>query len=170
MKERMRGRAFVFGADVTTDDILPGRYLDRSNDEAGAFAMAGLDPDFATKVARGDFIVAEHNFGTGSGRENAPGALLAAGVAAVIAPSFARLFYRNAINMGLPAVIVDSVSDIREGDWLELDLAERRLSLPAGGRGRAVQNLTGTSRAILEAGGIVAYTRARQAQRAASTS
>ena len=163
MKTRLRGRAFLFGADVTTDDILPGRYLDRSNDEAGAFAMAGLDPDFTRKVSQGDFIVAGDNFGAGSGRENAPAAILGAGIAAVIAPSFARLFYRNAINMGLPAVIVETVADIGEGDWIDLDLATRRLSVSAGSR--AVLNLSGTSRDILEAGGIVAYTRARLAKR-----
>jgi 3-isopropylmalate/(R)-2-methylmalate dehydratase small subunit len=162
MRAQLRGRAFLFGADVTTDDILPGRYLDRSNDEAGAFAMAGLDPDFTRKVSPGDFIVAGQNFGAGSGRENAPAAILGAGIAAVIAPSFARLFYRNAINLGLPAVMVDSVSGIREGDWLELDLEARRLSLPAPRQYRVVLNLTGTSREILEAGGIVAYSRARQ--------
>lgn len=162
MRTQLRGRAFVFGADVTTEDILPGRYLDRSNEEAGAFAMAGLDPGFTGKVEPGDLIVAGDNFGAGSGRESAPAAILGAGVAAVIAPSFARLFYRNAINMGLPAVIVASVSDIRQDDRLELDLEALWLSLPSGRPGQAVLNLSGTSREILEAGGIVAYTRARQ--------
>jgi 3-isopropylmalate dehydratase small subunit len=155
------GKAWVFGENVTTDDILPGKYLDRANHEVGALAMSGIDSEFATKVAKGDFIVAGPNFGMGSGRESAPMAIKLAGIAAVIAPSYSRLFYRNAINLGLAAVMVDDVSDIAPGDPLVLDLAQRVVKCGRTDRVLPIRNLTGTSLAILEAGGIVPYTKKR---------
>jgi 3-isopropylmalate/(R)-2-methylmalate dehydratase small subunit len=161
------GRVFRFGDNVTTDDILPGRYLDRAADEVGAFAMAGVDATFASRVRPGDVVVAGENFGVGSGRESAPMALKRAGIAAVIAPSFARLFYRNAINLGLPALLV-STDVIAEGDVLEIDVDRELVARPADGCAWRVENLGGTARAILEAGGIVPFTRARMAARAAA--
>ena len=107
----LEGRAFCFGNQVTTDDILPGRYLDRRADEVAQFAMAGVDPTFAARVRPGDFVVAGANFGAGSGRESAPAALKGAGVAAVVASSFSRLFFRNCINLGLPPVLIDETAD-----------------------------------------------------------
>ena len=158
-----RGRVFRFGANVTTDDILPGRYLDRAFEEVGPFAMAGIDPTFATRVRPGDVIVAGENFGMGSGRESAPLALKRSGLAAVIAPSFARLFYRNAINLGLPAILLPASEDLREGDEVEIDLESRTVRRHADGRVWPIENIVGTSRAILEAGGIVPFTRNRLA-------
>lgn len=164
MSRVLEGRAFVFGAGVTTDDILPGRYLDRSNDEVGAFAMSGIDPAFAGAVKPGDFVVAGPNFGAGSGRESAPYALLRAGVAAVVAPSFGRLFFRNAINIGLPALIVATATRIAPGHHLAVDLEAREVHDRDDGTRHAIANLTGISRAVLEAGGIVPFTRARLAR------
>lgn len=163
MKTRIRGRVFRFGANVTTDDILPGKYLDRANAEVGEHAMAGIDPDFARKVTPGDLIVAGPNFGMGSGRESAPMALKLAGVAAVVAPSFSRLFFRNCINLGLPAAIVLDVEAIEEGEVVVLDLEARTLVRETNGASAPLENLTGTSRAILEAGGIIPFTKARRA-------
>lgn len=157
----LEGRAWCFGANVTTDEILPGRYLDRSGDEVAAYAMAGADPGFAARVRPGDFVVAGHGFGAGSGRESAPAALKGAGVAAVVAPSFGRLFFRNCINLGLPAVLVDDTSDIVAGDWLTIELVARTLFHARSGTTRPIRNLTGTSRAILDAGGIVPFTKQR---------
>jgi 3-isopropylmalate/(R)-2-methylmalate dehydratase small subunit len=162
MTELGRGRAWLFGAGITTDDILPGRYLDHGNHEVGKFAMAGVAPEFAGRVGRGDFIVAGPNFGAGSGRESAAYAIRGAGVAAVIAPSFGRLFFRNAINIGLPPIIVDTTEGIAEGDPLVVDLREHTIVNDRTRAVHAIRNLTGISLEILRAGGIVPYTLMRR--------
>ncbi len=119
----MRGRAWKFGDNISTDHITPGRYYHlRSNmPELAKHIMEDADPDFMKKFRPGDFIVAGENFGMGSSREHAPLALKIAGVSAVIAKSFARIFYRNAINVGLPLLIADT-DGIESGDELEVDL------------------------------------------------
>ena len=166
---RYIGRAWVFPGNVTTDEILPGEYLDRRNDEVGQFAMSGIDPDFVKKVKPGDILVAGPNFGSGSGRETAPMALQQAGIAALIAPSFGRIFFRNSINIGLPAVTVESTEHIQEGDTLVLDLEAGEVINERTEQAVAVQNLRGTSREILDAGGIIEYTKQRQVNKTAST-
>jgi 3-isopropylmalate/(R)-2-methylmalate dehydratase small subunit len=159
--EVLEGGAWVFGDHVTTDDIYPGRYLERPLEEAGRYAMAGVDETFASRVQPGDFVVGGVNFGAGSSREAAVVALKQAGVAAVIARSFARIFFRNAINNGLPAVIVPDTAGIRTGDRLRVDLASRQVTVLQTGRTLPILNLTGTSLAILRAGGLVPFTEAR---------
>lgn len=161
MQQIYEGHAWVFGDHVSTDEILPGRYLDRGIDEVGRYALTGLDETFPERVAPGDFVVAGVNFGCGSSREAAVLALKQAGVSAVIARSFARIFFRNAINNGFPAVIIADPSGIRPSDRLRLDLASRTVINLRGGEAFPVQNLTGTSQEILRHGGIVAYTLAR---------
>jgi methanogen homoaconitase small subunit len=118
----IKGRAWIVGDDVDTDVIIPGKYL-RTKDlsSLAAHVMEGLDPEFSSKIKKGDLIVAGRNFGCGSSREQAPVALKNAGVAAVVAKSFARIFYRNAINIGLP--LVEANVSCVQGDILELDLA-----------------------------------------------
>jgi 3-isopropylmalate dehydratase small subunit len=165
MKHNITGRVWRFGDNVTTDDILPGQYLDRSNDEVGTFAMAGLDPNFAGEVKSGDIIVAGKNFGMGSGRENAVFAIINSGVAAIVAESFSRIFYRNAVNNGLMPIVVDSTADICGGERITIDIDELRVSAPSDPDGTSIRNLTGTSREILEAGGILEFTRKRMACR-----
>ena len=162
---RYIGKAWVFPANVTTDEILPGEYLDRRNDEVGEFAMAGVDPEFVKKVKTGDILVAGSNFGSGSGRETAPMALQQSGIAALIAPSYGRIFFRNSINIGLPAVTVESTESIQEGDMLIVDLEAAEVVNERTGKVHPVQNLRGTSREILEAGGIIEYTKMRQASK-----
>lgn len=157
----LRGRAWTFGSNITTDDILPGRYLDRSNEEVGRFAMAGLDEAFPSKIAPGDFIVAGKNFGCGSSRETAPIAIKGAGTGAVIAESFARIFLRNAVNIGLVPVIIEDTSAISQGDELEIDIEAREVRNLATGHAYPILNLRGISWQILQAGGIIAYTQAR---------
>lgn len=164
MIERCKGRAWVYGPDITTDDILPGRYLQCANDEVGRYVMAGVDPTLSERAIPGDIIVGGVNFGCGSGRESAPCAIANAGFAAVIAPSFARVFYRNCINIGLPAVLIDSVSLITTGDTLVVDLNARSVTNETLGVSYLIRNLTGISREILAAGGIVPYTKARVAR------
>ncbi|MDR1721691.1 MAG: 3-isopropylmalate dehydratase small subunit [Methanobrevibacter sp.] len=122
MKE-IKGKVWKFGDNIDTDVIIPGRYL-RTFDpmDLAEHVMAGERPDFAKKVQKGDIIVGDWNFGCGSSREQATVAIKYAGVAAVIAKSFARIFYRNAINIGLPVIIADI--EANEGDILKIDLKE----------------------------------------------
>jgi 3-isopropylmalate/(R)-2-methylmalate dehydratase small subunit len=123
---QVRGRVWKFGDDVDTDVIIPARYLTTSDpDELAAHVMEDIDPDFTSKVQEGDIIVAGKNFGCGSSREHAPIAIKAAGVKAVVAESFARIFYRNAINIGLALVEAPEASQETEtGDILEIDTDE----------------------------------------------
>lgn len=120
----MKGKVWKFGDDVDTDIIIPGRYLVlRDEKELAACVMEGCDPDFSKKVSEGDIIVAGKNFGCGSSREHAPIAIKGAGVAAVVAESFARIFYRNSINIGLPLIEAKNVSKhVSEGDIIEIDV------------------------------------------------
>src|ERR671919_1677725 len=122
----LNGKAWVFGDDINTDIIIPFRFKSRTNDpyEMAKYAMYGIDPDFHKKISKGDFVVAGKNFGGGSSREQAPVALKYAGIAAVIAESFARIFYRNAFTIGLPALEIPNIKDrIVQGDELKVDVA-----------------------------------------------
>jgi 3-isopropylmalate/(R)-2-methylmalate dehydratase small subunit len=125
----LRGKAHCFGNDVNTDYIISGKYKFKTLDmkELAKHVMEDLDPDFAERVQPGDFVVAGSNFGCGSSREQAPLALLNAGVGAVLAKSFARIFYRNAINTGLPVVVCDT-GLIDAGDELVVDLESGMLN------------------------------------------
>ncbi len=118
---KITGKVWKFGDNVDTDIIIPGKYL-RTTDMSifVAHVMEGIDPQFSKKVQKGDVIVAGENFGCGSSREQAPLALKYAGVACVVAGSFARIFFRNAINVGLP--IIEAKIDCKEGDTIEIDL------------------------------------------------
>ena len=120
----IRGKAWNYGDDVNTDFILPGIYLELTDpDEMGRHVMEGIDPEFAGKVRPGDVVVGGRNFGLGSSREHAPIALKHSGVSAVIAEGFARIFYRNATNLGLPALECPNVSkEIKTGDTVEVAL------------------------------------------------
>lgn len=119
----LKGKVHRFGSDVNTDYIISGKYKFKTLDmnELAKHVMEDLDPDFYSKIEQGDFIVADSNFGCGSSREQAPLAIKYAGIGAVIATSFARIFYRNAINIGLPVIECDT-SGIEAGDQLEVDL------------------------------------------------
>ena len=123
---KIKGNAWNYGDDVNTDFILPGIYLELTDpDEMGRHAMEGIDPGFASKVRPGDVVVGGRNFGLGSSREHAPIALKHSGVGAVVAEGFARIFYRNAANLGLPALECPDVSrEIKTGDTVEVDLTE----------------------------------------------
>ncbi|RLC47125.1 MAG: 3-isopropylmalate dehydratase, partial [Candidatus Coatesbacteria bacterium] len=123
MRKKMKGRAWTFGDDISTDHIAPGRLFHlRSNlPELAKHVLEDADPDFAKKMQKGDFVVGGRNFGLGSSREHAPTIIKMAGVSAVLAKSFARIFYRNAINVGLPVVICNT-DRIKAGDELEVEL------------------------------------------------
>ncbi|QLC50640.1 3-isopropylmalate dehydratase small subunit [Methanolobus zinderi] len=123
MDRIIKGKAWVFGNDIDTDVIIPGKYLRTTDMQVFAdHAMEGVDLDFSKKVQKGDIIVGGDNFGCGSSREQAPLALKHAGVSCVVARYFARIFFRNAINVGLPLIEADV--ECKEGDELEIDLLE----------------------------------------------
>jgi 3-isopropylmalate/(R)-2-methylmalate dehydratase small subunit len=122
-KANIDGKVWTFGKDIDTDLIIAARYLNTSvPEELAKHVMEDSDPEFVHKMSRGDVIVAGENFGCGSSREHAPIALKAAGVAAVIAPTFARIFYRNAFNMGLPIFELKESNEISEGDEISVDM------------------------------------------------
>ena len=119
----MQGKVWKFGDNVDTDLIIAARYLNTSEpSELAKHVMEDADPEFVAKMTPGDIIVAGENFGCGSSREHAPIALKAAGIAAIIAPSFARIFYRNAFNMGLPIFELKEADKIDEGDEVRIDM------------------------------------------------
>ncbi|HAO92466.1 MAG: 3-isopropylmalate dehydratase small subunit [Deltaproteobacteria bacterium GWB2_55_19] len=122
---KLNGKAWKFGADIDTDRIIPARYLNTSDPkELAKHCMEDADPSFASRVQAGDVIVADKNFGCGSSREHAPIAIKASGVACVIAKSFARIFYRNSFNMGLPILECEEAADSTEsGDVIEVDMS-----------------------------------------------
>jgi len=126
---KVSGKAVVFGDDVNTDVIIPSKYLTSLDpEELAKHAMEGLDPEFAEKAKEGVIIVAGRNFGCGSSREQAPIALKYAGVRCVLADFFARIFYRNAINIGLPVLESPGISEeVEEGDMLIVDLEEGKI-------------------------------------------
>lgn len=123
---KVKGRVFKYGNDVDTDVIIPARYLNTTSEkELASHCMEDIDPDFVKNVKAGDIIVAEDNFGCGSSREHAPIAIKASGVSLVIANSFARIFYRNSINIGLPILeCPEAVKGISAGDIVSCDLGE----------------------------------------------
>ena len=152
----IKGKAWVYGDDIDTDVIIPGKYLRTKDARLWAeHALEGCDLDFARLVEPGDVIVAGRNFGCGSSREQAARALKGAGVAAVVARSFARIFYRNAINVGLALIEADVTC--YKGDTVEVDLAEGLVRVQ--GRVYRGTRLPDFLRAILDDGGLVAHRR-----------
>jgi 3-isopropylmalate/(R)-2-methylmalate dehydratase small subunit len=125
----IKGKAWNYGDDINTDFILPGIYLELTDPvQMADHAMEGIDPDFAGNVQKGDIVVGGRNFGLGSSREHAPIALKYSGVSAVVAEGFARIFYRNAINLGLPALECPDISkEVETGDTIEIDLTKGKI-------------------------------------------
>ena len=155
MENSIVGRVWKFGNDIDTDVIIPGKYLRTKDMQVfAAHAMEGIDPEFAKKVSPGDIIVAGTNFGCGSSREQAPLALKHAGVACIVAKSFARIFFRNAINIGLPLLEADV--DCEEGDKVEIDLLKGEIKVIGNGTFKG-NRLPDFLLEILTAGGLVAH-------------
>jgi 3-isopropylmalate/(R)-2-methylmalate dehydratase small subunit len=154
----LKGKAHKFGDDVNTDYIISGRYKFKTLDmrELARHLMEDLDPDFFTKINKGDFIVAGKNFGCGSSREQAPLAIINADISAVIAKSFARIFYRNAINTGLPLIECDT-DLIEPGDQLEINLSEGLLHNKSRDLQIPVTPLPAVMLKILADGGLVEH-------------
>jgi 3-isopropylmalate/(R)-2-methylmalate dehydratase small subunit len=156
------GRAWVFSDDVDTDQIAPSRFI-VSNDpeELGEHAFNDLRPEFAETVANGDFVVAGHNFGSGSSREHAPLALLGAGVDGIVAQSFARIFYRNGINIGLPVLICPDADRIDDGDEISLHLDEGTVVNHTANERYDADPLPPFLQTLVNAGGLEPYTKAK---------
>ena len=156
MEKIIKGKAFVFGANVDTDQIYPGRYLDLTDPEdIIKHTMEGNDANFVKEFSAGDIVVASTNFGCGSSREHAAIALKALGVGAVVAESFARIFYRNGINLGLPLLVCPGVKGrITKGDVLEIDLERSALKNIAKGEEYSLEAVSDYAMHILENGGI----------------
>jgi len=120
---KFKGKVWKFGDNLNTDEIIPARFLSMQDPgELGEHCMEDVSKDFSKKVSKGDIIVAGKNFGCGSSREHAQLAIKGAGISCVIAESFARIFYRNAINVGLPILEIKNTRELQEGDYLEVDL------------------------------------------------
>ncbi len=155
----MKGKVWKFGDNVNTDEIIPARYLNTSDpEELAAHVMEDADPDFPAKVARGDIIVAGENFGCGSSREHAPLALKTAGIACVVAKSFARIFFRNSINIGLPIITApDAAEETAEGQTLEVDLAAGTISNADTGKDYTFPAFPEAIAGIIGEGGLMNY-------------
>ncbi len=154
----LQGKVWKFGDDISTDHITPGRYFHlRSNlPELAKHVLEDAKPDFAKEMNKGDFVVAGKNFGLGSSREHAPVIMKIAGINAVLAKSFARIFYRNAINIGLSAIICDT-DEIDEGDELEVNVEKGEIRNKSKGIQFPFSSLPPIMRNILDDGGLIAH-------------
>jgi 3-isopropylmalate/(R)-2-methylmalate dehydratase small subunit len=161
---KIEGRAWKFGDHVNTDLIIPARYLNVwDENELAKYCFADVRPDFVKEVRAADIAVAGVNFGCGSSREQAPLAMKAAGIGAVIAKSFARIFYRNAFNIGFPILESEEAPDhIKEGDQISLDLSTGVIVELSKGRRLSARPIPDFMRAILRAGGLVEYLKRSQ--------
>jgi len=159
MNKKLKGRIWTFGDDIDTDIIIPGRYLVlREEKQLAEHLMEGIDPDFHLKVKKGDILVAGKNFGCGSSREHAPIALKGAGISAVVAESFARIFYRNSINVGLPLLESRNISKhVNEGDEIEIDMENGIIKDLSNGKEFEIKALPEFMIDILEEGGMISY-------------
>ncbi|HLF07270.1 MAG TPA: 3-isopropylmalate dehydratase small subunit [Thermoplasmata archaeon] len=162
MQTRFKGRTHVFGDSIDTDMITPGKYLTILDAKMlGEHVLEGADPDFPKRVKPGEIIVAGENFGCGSSREHAPLAIQGAGVPVVVAQSFARIFYRNSINVGLPVLECPGIKgQVRTGDEVDVEILKGEVLLASGMVLKGI-GLSGKPLEILEAGGLVPYTRKR---------
>ncbi len=152
-----KGRAFKFGDNIDTDVIIPARYLNTLDpDELASHCMEDADSGFAKKVKGGELLVAGENFGCGSSREHAPIAIKASGISCVIASSFARIFYRNAINIGLPIMeSKEAVAGIKDGDIVEVSLNSGKITNKTTGKSYEAEPLPLFMQNIVNAGGLV---------------
>jgi 3-isopropylmalate/(R)-2-methylmalate dehydratase small subunit len=158
--EKVKGCVFFLGDDIDTDQILPGYAMSVPASQLGQYALKGSSiPDFVEKVQPGDVIIAGRNFGCGSSREQAPEALKQAGVGAIVADSFAMIFRKNSINIGLPIITSECIDelkkDISEGDVVEVDIEEGKLLHVKSGKTYELNKLSPQALAIIKAGGLI---------------
>ncbi|ADR33649.1 3-isopropylmalate dehydratase, small subunit [Sulfuricurvum kujiense DSM 16994] len=159
--QKIEGKVWNFGKDIDTDLIIAARYLNTSDPkELAKHVMEDADPTFVSKMIPGDIIVADENFGCGSSREHAPIALKAAGVAAVIAPTFARIFYRNAFNMGLPIFELPESLEIKEGESVSIDMDAGTITNTTNGKVYKFIPIPPFMQELIAAGGLMNYAEA----------
>jgi 3-isopropylmalate/(R)-2-methylmalate dehydratase small subunit len=162
----LKGTAFVYGDNINTDVILPARYLNTSDPtELAGHCMEDLDSSFLKKVKTGDVVVAGENFGCGSSREHAPVSIKAAGISIVIAKSFARIFYRNAFNVGLPILECPQVEGVGTGDLLEVDIDTGLIRNQTKKRDFQAKPIPPFMKEILESGGLMRWVKKRKLTR-----
>jgi 3-isopropylmalate/(R)-2-methylmalate dehydratase small subunit len=159
----MMGRVFLLGDNIDTDQLAPGQYMSGGVAELAAHCLEGIRPGFAATVKPGDVIVAGRNFGIGSSREQAAEALKLLGVAGVVARSFAGIFYRNAINLGLPVLTASDLSAVEDGDAAWLDIDNNLLDLPDKVRAVKLDPLPDNLKTLLADGGLVPHLKKRLA-------
>ncbi|MGB4366689.1 MAG: 3-isopropylmalate dehydratase small subunit [Acetomicrobium sp.] len=153
----LKGRAHKFGDDINTDYVIAGKYTKTLNlSDLATHLFEDIDPDFSKKVKPGDVVVAGRNFGCGSSREQAPVAIRESGISAVLAKSFARIFFRNAINIGLPALICDT-DEINKGDELEIDLEKGIVFNVTRNKEISMEPMPAIMKDILKEGGLVSF-------------
>jgi len=156
--QTIEGKVWNFGKDIDTDLIIAARYLNTSvPEELAKHVMEDADPSFVKNMTPGDIIVADENFGCGSSREHAPIALKAAGVAAVIAPTFARIFYRNAFNMGLPIFELPESNEIKKGDVVSINMDEGTITDKTSGKVYKFTPIPPFMQELIDAGGLMNY-------------
>lgn len=154
----MQGKVWKFGDNIDTDLIIAARYLNTSDPkELAKYVMEDADPKFVSKMSEGDIIVAGENFGCGSSREHAPIALKSAGISAVIAPSFARIFYRNAFNMGLPIFELPESVEIAEGDTVKVDMDRGEVINITQAKSYKFTPIPEFMQELVDAGGLIAF-------------
>ncbi|MDD5614293.1 MAG: 3-isopropylmalate dehydratase small subunit [Candidatus Omnitrophica bacterium] len=155
---KIEGRVWKFGDDIDTDLIIPARYLVTTEArELGSHCLEGIKDGFPGQVKKGDIIVAGKNFGSGSSREHAPLSIKGAGIAAVIAFSFARIFYRNSINIGLPIVELESVAGFKDKDLIEIDFSNGRITKLDSGEVINFKKYPYFLQGIIKAGGLMQW-------------
>jgi 3-isopropylmalate/(R)-2-methylmalate dehydratase small subunit len=157
----LKGKAWTFGNDVDTDVIIPARYLVTGDeDELGKHCMEDIDAEFTSKITKGDMIVGGENFGCGSSREHAPVAIKGSGISCVIASSFARIFFRNAINVGLPIFVCpEAVGDITGGDMISVDPSKGTITNETKGKQYDTAPFPDFLRHLIDLGGLTPYVR-----------
>jgi len=162
---KLKGKVHKYGANIDTDAIIPARHLSLSEpEELAQHCMEDIDSEFLARVEPGDIIVADTNFGCGSSREHAPLAIKAAGISCVVAKSFARIFFRNAINIGLPLLECSEAADNSQaGDVLEVDLTTGQVTNVTRGKAFVGEPYPDFMMAIIDAGGLVEYTKTKLA-------
>ncbi len=159
MTSHIRGSTWKFGDHINTDLIAPGKYLKLSNQQIARHVFEGMDPELSQKIKPGDIVVGGRNFGCGSSRETAPAAIKYAGVSAVVAEFFARIFFRNAINLGLPLVECPQAGEINQGDELEIDLKNGIIRNLTQGKEYYATRLPAHIMSIINAGGMLNFLR-----------
>ncbi|MCP3999322.1 MAG: 3-isopropylmalate dehydratase [Gammaproteobacteria bacterium] len=160
----MHGSAWVFGDEINTDTMAPGAYFKEPMEVMAQHCLEAVDPDFAANVKAGDIVIAGNNFGVGSAREQAPMALVYLGVGAILAESFSRIFYRNAINFGLPLLIFPQAKEIKAGQLLEVNVLEGVIANATTAKTYKVEGIPEHLMHMVDAGGLMPWLKEKYEQ------